>query len=126
MCVYSEHLSYCSDDGHLYDLMSIPFTEEAVHYVAGRSRHVQATLEQRIAVENISYYAAPGAELDELTCIKAVLEEADCDLLLDVNNIHVNAVNHQYDPVAFLKARRCRAVASPISTSRATTVRPPT
>jgi uncharacterized protein (UPF0276 family) len=99
---YSEHLSYCTDDGHLYDLMPIPFTTEAVHYVAGRIRRTQEILERRIAVENVSYYAAPGAELDEIEFINAVLEEADCDLLLDVNNIYVNSINHRYDPVDFL------------------------
>ncbi|WP_295802357.1 DUF692 domain-containing protein [uncultured Microbulbifer sp.] len=99
---YSEHLSYCSDHGHLYDLLPIPFTEEAVHYVAGRIRRVQDILEQRIAMENVSYYAAPGQELSELEFINAVLGEADCDLLLDVNNIYVNAINHRYNAEAFL------------------------
>lgn len=99
---YSEHLSYCTDDGHLYDLMPIPFTEEAVHYVAARVRRVQQILERRIALENVSYYAAPGAELSELEFINAVLEEADCDLLLDVNNIYVNSVNHGYDAFEFM------------------------
>lgn len=101
---YSEHLSYCTDDGHLYDLMPIPFTTEAVQYVAARIRQVQDMLEQRIAVENVSYYAAPGAELSEIEFINAVIDEADCDLLLDVNNIYVNSVNHAYDPVEFLQA----------------------
>lgn len=101
---YSEHLSYCSDDGHLYDLMPIPFTEEAVHYVADRIKRVQDILEQKIAMENVSYYAAPGKEIDEIDFINAVLEEADCNLLLDVNNIYVNSVNHQYDPTGFLQA----------------------
>ncbi|HWP94123.1 MAG TPA: DUF692 domain-containing protein [Gammaproteobacteria bacterium] len=100
---YSEHLSYCGDDGHLYDLMPIPFTEEAVDYVAARIRRAQDILGRRIAIENVSYYAAPGRELDELTFIREVLERADCDLLLDVNNVYVNSINHRYDPVAFLK-----------------------
>ena len=99
---YSEHLSYCSDDGHLYDLMPIPFTEEAVHYVAGRIRQVQDILGQRIAMENVSYYAAPQQEMSEIDFINAVLSEADCDLLLDVNNIYVNSINHRYDPEDFL------------------------
>jgi len=102
--LYSEHLSYCSDDGHLYDLMPIPFTAEAVRHVAARIRHVQDLLGRRIAVENVSYYAAPHRELDEIEFVNAVLEEADCDLLLDVNNIHVNSVNHGYDAVRFLRA----------------------
>jgi len=99
---YSEHLSYCSDDGHLYDLLPIPFTEEAVHHVAERVRRVQDILERRIALENVSYYAAPSQEMPEIEFINAVLEEADCDLLLDVNNIYVNSINHGYDPVDFL------------------------
>jgi hypothetical protein len=100
---YSEHLSYCTDDGHLYDLMPIPFTSEAVAYVAGRIRRVQDILERKIAIENVSYYAAPGAELTEIEFITAVLQEADCDLLLDVNNIYVNSVNHRYDAMEFLR-----------------------
>ena len=101
---YSEHLSYCSDGGHLYDLMPIPFTEEAVHYVADRIRRVQDILERRIAMENVSYYAAPGQEMSEIEFVNAVLEEADCDLHIDINNIYVNAINHRYDAEEFLKA----------------------
>ena len=100
---YSEHLSYCTDEGHLYDLMPIPFTEEAVTHVSQRIIHVQDILGRRIAMENVSYYAAPGAELSELEFLNAVLEEADCDLLLDVNNIYVNSINHSYDAESFLR-----------------------
>jgi uncharacterized protein (UPF0276 family) len=102
--VYTEHLSYCSDEGHLYDLMPIPFTEAAVHYVAKRIREVSERLERRIALENVSFYAMPSTELTEAQFINAVLEEADCDLLLDVNNVYVNSINHQYDPITFLNA----------------------
>ncbi len=101
---YTEHLSYCSDNGHLYDLLPIPFTEDAVHYVARRIRRVQDILGQRIGIENVSYYAAPGRELDEIEFINAVIAEADCGLLLDVNNIYVNSINHGYDPLEFLHA----------------------
>jgi len=101
---YSEHLSYCSDDGHLYDLLPIPFTGDAVKFVANRIRQVQDFLEQPLAIENISYYAAPQQELSEIDFICAVLEEADCDLLLDVNNIYVNSINHGYDAEDFLAA----------------------
>jgi hypothetical protein len=101
---YTEHLSYCSDDGHLYDLMPIPFTEQAVRHVAARIRRSQDILERRIAMENVSYYAAPGKQMEEIDFINAVLEEADCDLLLDVNNIYVNSVNHGYDAEQFMHA----------------------
>jgi hypothetical protein len=99
---YTEHLSYCSDDGHLYDLMPIPFTAEAVEHVASRIRRVQDLLGRRIGMENVSYYAPLGGELSELEFLNAVLERADCDLLLDVNNVFVNSINHRYDPRAFL------------------------
>ncbi|ALI09902.1 MULTISPECIES: DUF692 domain-containing protein [Pseudomonas] len=100
--LYSEHLSYCGDDGHLYDLLPLPFTEEAVHHVAARIRQAQDVLGRRLAVENVSYYAAPRQDMSELEFTRAVLREADCDLLLDVNNVYVNSINHGFDPQAFL------------------------
>lgn len=101
--IYTEHLSYCSDDkGHLYDLMPMPFTEEAASYVANRIKQVQDILDRPVAMENISYYAAPGQVIDEAHFINKVLEEADCGLLLDVNNIFVNSVNHSYNANEFL------------------------
>lgn len=112
VALYSEHLSYCSDDGHLYDLMPIPFTEEAVHHVASRIRRVQDALGRRIAVENVSYYAAPYQAMDEVDFVNAVLAEADCDLLLDVNNVYVNAINHGYDARAFLQRMPSARIAS--------------
>ena len=105
IALYTEHLSYCGDDGQLYNLLPIPFTEEAVKYVAARIRRTQEILERKIAVENASYYvAAPVSEMSEVAFIRAVLEEADCLLHLDVNNVYVNSVNHGYDPVEFLHA----------------------
>jgi uncharacterized protein (UPF0276 family) len=101
---YSEHLSYCADDGQLYDLMPIPFTEESVRHVAARIRRVQDLLGRRLAIENVSYYCAPGARMTELEFLSAVLDEADCEFLLDVNNVYVNSVNHGYDARAFLEA----------------------
>lgn len=100
--LYSEHLSWCSDDGHLYELLPLPFTDEAVRHVARRIRQTQDILGRRIAVENASYYLLPGQSMSEVEFIKAVLDEADCDLLLDVNNVYVNAINHSYDPNQFL------------------------
>jgi uncharacterized protein (UPF0276 family) len=101
--IYTEHLTYCSDGGHMYDLMPIPFTEEAVEYVANRIIQVQDILGQQIAIENASYYAAPGKQMEEIDFINAVIKKADCLLLLDVNNIYVNSINHQYDPITFLQ-----------------------
>ncbi|MCQ4166870.1 HvfB family MNIO-type RiPP peptide maturase [Tahibacter harae] len=101
---YSEHLSYCSDDGHLYDLMPIPFTRAAVDWAAARVRRTQDLLGRRIAIENVSYYAAPGREMDEADFVREVVQAADCDLLLDINNIYVNSINHGYDAETFLDA----------------------
>ena len=97
--LYTEHLSYCTDyyqgkAGYLYDLLPIPFTDEAVQYVAQRIRQTQDILGQRIAIENASFYAAaPISTMDEITFLNAVLQEADCWLHLDINNIYVNSVN---------------------------------
>lgn len=102
--LYSDHLSFCSDDGQLYDLLPLPFTDEAVRHVATRVQQVQDALQRRIALENVSYYAAPFQAMSEIDFVNAVLCEADCDLLLDVNNIHVNSINHSYDASAFLHA----------------------
>ena len=102
--LYSEHLSYCAAQGHLYDLLPMPFTEEAVHHVAARVRQVQDIIGRPIALENASYYAQAYTDLSEAQFISAVLQESDCDLLLDVNNIYVNAINHRYDPIEFLDA----------------------
>jgi uncharacterized protein (UPF0276 family) len=104
VALYSEHLSWCASGGQLYDLMPIPFTDDAVRWVAARIRQAQDALGRRIAVENVSYYAAPGQEMDERAFLLAVLAQADCDLLLDVNNLYVNSVNHGYDADAFLDA----------------------
>lgn len=100
--IYGDHLSFCAAGGQLYELLPMPFTGEAVRHVAARIREVQDRLGQRIAVENPSYYVRLAAELDESTFINAVLDEADCELLIDINNIHVNSVNHGYDAKAFL------------------------
>lgn len=107
--LYTEHLSYSTDgyngqQGYLYDLLPIPFTEEAVYHVAQRIRETQEILGQRIAIENASYYVqAPISSMDELTFIRAVLEEADCLLHLDINNLYVNSVNFDFDARVFLQ-----------------------
>ncbi|HWR96516.1 MAG TPA: DUF692 domain-containing protein [Arenimonas sp.] len=103
--LYTEHLSWCSHEGHLYDLLPIPCTEEAVHWVAGRIRQAQDILGMRIGMENASYYfAPPGAEMSEAEFISAIVREADCLLHLDVNNVYVNSRNFGFEPLAYLKS----------------------
>jgi len=102
--LYSEHLSYCGDEGHLYDLLPIPFTEDAVKHVVERIQRVQDIIGEQIAMENVSYYAAPGQEMSEIEFVNSVIEQADCLFHLDINNIYVNSVNHCYDAEEFLNA----------------------
>ncbi|MBS3903938.1 MAG: DUF692 domain-containing protein [Simkania sp.] len=102
--VYSEHLSYSKcGNAHLYDLLPIPFTNEAVSHVSSRIRQVQEFLGRKIAIENVSYYCSVDPEMEEAEFISRVIKESDCLLLLDINNIYVNAFNHRYDPFEFLK-----------------------
>ncbi len=109
--VYGDHLTWCAEGGQLYELLPIPFTEDAVHYVAERIRRTQDIVGRRIAVENASYYFAPGQELSETDFINAVLSEADCLLLIDINNIYVNSVNHGYDAREFLRSLPAERIA---------------
>jgi len=108
---YSEHLSFCSDDGHLYDLMPIPYTQESIDWVVPRIQRAQDILGRRMAIENVSCYATPGAEMSEAEFTNEVLRRADCDLMLDVNNVYVNSVNHRFDAQAFIKAMPAERVA---------------
>jgi uncharacterized protein (UPF0276 family) len=101
--VYSEHLSYAKcDNAHLYDLLPIPFTHDAVKHVADRIRQIQDFLERKIAIEIVSYYTPVAPELTEIEFVNAILKETDCDLLLDVNNVFVNSFNHSYDAKKFI------------------------
>lgn len=102
--IYSEHLSYTNDSGYLYDLMPIPMTEAAVKYVAERILRVQDILGKRLVIENVSTYLMPNAEMSETDFVFQVLQQADCELLLDVNNVYVNSINHGSDGYAFIRA----------------------
>lgn len=102
--IYSEHLSYSqSNNAHLYDLLPIPFREDAIKHIVERIKQVQDFLEMPLALENVSYYTPVGAEMDEATFISHIVEESGCQLLLDINNVYVNAFNHGYDPFQFIE-----------------------
>jgi len=102
--IYSEHLSFSkAANAHLYDLLPIPFREDAVKHVAERIRFVQDYLERPLVIENVSYYTAVAAEMTEIEFINNVLDEVQCQLLLDVNNVYVNAFNHSYSPTDFIR-----------------------
>ena len=102
IALYSEHLSFCSGNGHMYDLMPIPFTEDAIKHVVSRIIQVQDIIERPLVLENVSYYIAPGQEMDELEFTKSILKESGCMMLLDVNNVYVNSINHKYDARTFI------------------------
>lgn len=100
--VYGDHIAFCGDSGLLYELLPMPFTTEAIYYLAGRIRQVQDILERRITIENASYYCVPLQDISEIDFINGVVAEADCELLLDINNVYVNSVNHGYNAQEFL------------------------
>lgn len=102
----SDHLCWTGVGGiNLHDLMPLPYTAEALRHVAGRLRQVQDFLEQRILIENVSSYVTyRSSEMTEWQFIAALAAEADCDLLLDVNNIYVSSINHGFDAHEFLEA----------------------
>jgi len=100
----SDHLCWTGVAGrNLHDLMPLPYTEEALRHVARRVRAVQDFLGRRILIENVSSYVAyRDSAMTEWDFLAALAREADCDILLDVNNIHVSAFNHGFDPIEFL------------------------
>lgn len=106
MTLYTEHLAWTSNEqGHLYDLLPIPCTEEAVKWTANRIKQAQDIMQMQIGFENASYYyQPPKSDMSDTEFISAVVKEADCLLHLDINNIYVNSQNFDFDPVAYLHA----------------------
>jgi uncharacterized protein (UPF0276 family) len=102
----SDHLCWTGVGGrNLHDLLPLPYTEEALRHVVERVREVQDFLERRILLENVSSYVTfRDSRLTEWEFLRAVAEEADCEILLDVNNIYVSSVNHEFDPLTYLQA----------------------
>jgi len=102
----SDHLCWTGVGGHnAHDLLPLPYTEESLAHVASRVARVQETLGRRIALENVSSYLTYTASaMTEWDFLRAVAEKADCGILLDVNNVFVSAVNHGFDPAAYLDA----------------------
>ena len=102
----SDHLCWTGLNGtNLHDLMPLPYTEEAIEHVAARVRQVQDVLGRRILLENVSSYVSyTQSEMSEWEFVRAILERADCLMLLDINNIYVSSYNHGYDARAYLNA----------------------
>jgi uncharacterized protein (UPF0276 family) len=100
----SEHLAWGSVDGRfMNDLLPLPYTEEALRHTAGRVRAVQEVLGRQILIENVSSYLEfKDSEMAEWEFLVALTAESGCAILLDVNNLYVNAINHGFDPCAYL------------------------
>lgn len=100
---YSEHLTFSKvDNAHLYDLLPIPFTQQAINRVSENIIKVQDILGRRLILENGSYYTVLKAEMPEEDFIIEIVSKTDCELLLDVNNVYVNSFNHHYDAREFI------------------------
>lgn len=101
----SDHLCWTSKDSlHSNDLLPMPYTDEAVRHVAKRIQQAQEVLERRLLIENVSSYMSyQASEMSEAEFFAAVVEEADCDILCDINNIYVSAYNHGFDAKDYLK-----------------------
>lgn len=106
---YSEHLSYCSHQGHMYDLLPIPFTMDAIKHVVSRIEQVQDILQRPLILENVSTYAKFG-DMNELEFTQEVVARSGCKLLLDVNNVYVNSINHDYDAKQLIQSLPSKAV----------------
>jgi uncharacterized protein (UPF0276 family) len=100
----SDHLCWTGVDGvNLHDLMPLPYTDEAVQHVVSRIRQVQETLGRQLTIENVSSYADfTHSQFTEWEFLSAIVAESGCGLLLDVNNVYVNSVNHGFDPLHYL------------------------
>ncbi len=110
--VYSEHLSYSQvENAHLYDLLPIPFTPDAVDHIVSRIQVVQDLLARPLVLENVSYYTPVAAQMSEADFINEIVKKSGCKLLLDVNNVYVNAFNHQYDAKEFIQKMPLQQVA---------------
>jgi uncharacterized protein len=109
----SDHLCWGSIDGtYSHDLLPLPYTWEAVEKTAARIREVQDFLEIPVAVENVSSYAEfVASEMTEWEFLNEVVERADCGILLDVNNIYVSSVNHDFAPMDYVNAIPAERVA---------------
>lgn len=102
----SDHLCWTGVDHHnLHDLLPMPYTEAALRHVVQRVQQVQELLGRRLLLENVSSYVSfAGDEMSEWEFIAELVRRADCELLLDVNNVYVSSVNHGFDATTFIDA----------------------
>jgi len=101
----SDHLCWTGVAGtNLHDLMPLPFTEECIRHLVSRIQYAQERLRRRLVLENVSSYLSfAQSEMTEWEFLREICERADCELLLDVNNVYVSSVNHQFDALEYLR-----------------------
>jgi len=103
--IISDHICWTGVAGtRLHDLLPLPYTEESIRHVVNRIRQVQDFLGRRLTIENVSAYVQAEAPMPEWEFVNAIADEADCDLLVDINNIYVSGRNHRFDPWRYLQA----------------------
>lgn len=109
----SDHLCWTALDGqHFHELLPLPYTEEAVKHVAARIREAQDFLERQLMIENVSSYLAyKNSQLTEWDFLQVVADEADCLILLDINNIYVSAKNNHFQPEDYLNGLKTHRIA---------------
>ena len=101
---FSDHLCFSSFNGHYFnDLIPLPYNQESLEHIAGRIKYLQDKMQIPFLFENVSHYLAyQESNIPEYQFINQLLSKADCGLLLDVNNVYVNAYNHHFDPYQYL------------------------
>lgn len=102
----SDHLCFTGVHGkNTHDLLPLPYSEESIHHVVNRIKQVQDFLDQQILIENVSSYITyKESQLTEWEFLKTISEESDCLILLDINNIYVSSINHDFDPMEYVNA----------------------
>ncbi len=102
----SDHLCFTGVSGrNTHDLLPLPYTEETLRHVVKRVRRVSEVLEQPLVLENpSSYLQFRSSTMSEAAFFARLLQDADCGMLLDVNNVYVSSVNHGFDPIAYIDA----------------------
>lgn len=103
---FSDHLCWTGMNGkNMHDLLPLPYTDEAIKHVASRIRQVMEFIERPMIIENLSSYVTyKSSQMNEWEFYNTVVEEADCGMLLDINNIYVSSFNHEFDPLEYLNS----------------------
>lgn len=111
--IISDHLCWVSQQQQYHhELLPLPYTEEAIQHVAGRIQTIQDFFGQQLVIENASSYLTyTDSQMSEWEFLAAIAEQADCFILLDINNIYVSSQNHGFDPYHYINALDSKRIA---------------